>query len=801
MLAAWGRWVHRYRWGVLVGSVASLALALWLMGHGGRFETVLVSATTESGRALELTKQELPASPPSFDLIFRSPTLRVSDPAFWGEVERAVMLLRDDLRVARIRTAHDAGSLDPRRISRDGRSTLVTVEIERGSEEGTNLATEVYPALRALVRSDRLEVVPAGDVALEHDLTAGAKKDIERAELVVLPLVGLLLVMVFGSVLAAALPLAVGLLAVAAGVAGALLLARAIPVSVYATNIVVMVGLGVAIDYSLFIVSRFREEARRLPIPEALSRTLATAGRAILFSGMTVAIGLLGMGFVGLGHLGSMGFAGTMVVALAVLYALTFLPALLAILGPRIDAWRLPIRALNRRGDGAGFWRSLATRVMAHPWRVLLPATGLLLLLGLPFLHISLGPSGTRALPPTAESRRGEELLRRDFPGRDTDPLVVVVHYPDGSPLNLTRVGQLYDLSRWLARRPNVTRVESIVDLDPRLGREGYQHLLALPGSKLPRPVRIAVRRTVGEAIVTLVAQTPLPASSEEARALVKMIRQSHPPVDGELLVTGEAAIHLDSIEAINAKAPWAIGLIVLVTSLVLLLMLGSLLLPLKAVVMNVLSISASYGALVWLFQDGHLAEWLHFIPGPIETVTPIIMFCILFGLSMDYEVLLLSRVREEYRRTGDNTVAVAAGLERTGRLITGAAAIMALVVFAFGFADMVVIKAIGIGMGIAVVVDATIVRALLVPATRRLLGRWNWWAPAPLARLSRRLDLGEGASSGAPSRRPDDAESDPDLPPFQDMEAQERRDPAQAGGKGGVSDHKRRAEPGSKAA
>jgi uncharacterized membrane protein YdfJ with MMPL/SSD domain len=257
--------------------------------------------------------------------------------------------------------------------------------------------------------------------------------------------------------------------------------------------------------------------------------------------------------------------------------------------------------------------------------------------------------------------------------------------------------------------------------------------------------LQTALTQMVGDHIVTLVAHTALRAASDEARALVREIRRSHPPIDGELLVTGESAFYLDFLDTMIRNSPRTIGLIVLATYVVLFLLLGSPLLPLKAVLMNMLSISASYGALVWIFQDGHLARWLHFTPGPIETMTPIIMFCVLFGLSMDYEVLLLSRVHEEYERTGDNSQAVAAGLEGTGRLITGAAAIMALVLFAFGLADMVVIKTIGVGMGIAVVVDATIVRALLVPATMRLLGRWNWWAPASLARLYRRLDLGEG--------------------------------------------------------
>ncbi len=742
MLASWGRWVYRFRWWVLIMSVLSLGPAVWLISQGGHLGLGVVPTNTESGRALDLTKRELPRTLPFFGLIFRNPSLRATDPAFQAEVERALTALRNDPHVAHVRTAYDAAVADSRSISRDGRSTIATVELKDDSADDTVLAMEIYPTLRAKVQSDTLEVISFGAVPRNHDFTVVSERDIKRAELMVLPLVGLLLVLVFGSVLAAALPLAVGLLAVTGGLAGTLALARVTPVLVFATSIVAMVGLGVAIDYSLFIVSRFREEAHRRPIPDALAHTMATTGRAILFSGGTVAIGLLGMLFLGLGHLSSMGLAGTIVVTLAVLYAMTFLPALLAILGLKVDAWGLPFMKVGKPGHGRGFWHRLATMVMAHPWRVLLPATVLLLLLGMPFLHIRLSPSDVTGLPTTAESRLGEELLRREFQEADTNPIVVVVHYADRSPLTTEHVGQIYDLSRWLARLPTITRVDSLVDLDSAISRSGYQQLLTLPQAQLPPGVQLALKQTVGDEIVMLVAQTSLRAGSDEARSLVRTIRRSHPSVDGELMVTGESAFHLDFIEAMKRNSPVAIGLIVLVTYLVLFLLLGSLLLPLKAVLMNMLSISASYGALVWIFQYGYLAAWLHFTPGPIETMTPIIMFCILFGLSMDYEVLLLSRVREEYVRTGDNTRAVAESLERTGRLITGAAAIMALVLFAFGLSDMVVIKAMGIGMGIAVVVDATIVRALLVPATMRLLGRWNWWAPGPLARLYHRLDL-----------------------------------------------------------
>jgi RND superfamily putative drug exporter len=448
-----------------------------------------------------------------------------------------------------------------------------------------------------------------------------------------------------------------------------------------------------------------------------------------------VAIGLLGMTFLGLGNLGSMGWAGTIVVALAVVYGLTTLPAVLAVLGPRVNSLRLPFLHPERSGAGPGPWHRLAALVMAHPWRVLVPVVGVLLLLGVPFLHLRVGSGDATSLPAEAESRRGDELLRREFPGGDTNQIVVVLDARDGSPLEPGRVAQTFALSRWLAGRPHVSRVNSFVDLDRSLDLATYQQIAALPRAARPPQLEAALRFLVGEHIAILVAQTDLRAASDEARARVREIRSAHPPYAGAVLVTGQTAFDVDFIGLVLRHAPLAIGLVVVVTALVLFLLLDSVVLPLKAIVMNLLSITASYGALVLIFQDGYLSGWLGFTPGPIQTATPLIMFCLVFGLSMDYEVLMLSRVREEYARSGDNAQAVAAGLERTGRLITGAAAIMAAVFFGFGMARSVIVQAVGIGIGIAVVVDATIIRALLVPAAMRLMGRWNWWRPTWLAR------------------------------------------------------------------
>jgi len=421
-----------------------------------------------------------------------------------------------------------------------------------------------------------------------------------------------------------------------------------------------------------------------------------------------------------------------------VIYSLTFLPALLAVLGARVNAWPVFRRSQGRTAQS--FWRGLTAVVMAHPWKILLPVTAALLLLGSPFTRIRLGASDIGMLPPSAEARQGEEILRREFPAQETNRILVVLDYGGGSPLTTSRIDQLYDYSRRLAREPGVSRVESFVTLDPAINRAQYQALAVMPADARSPMIQAALAQTVGQHIAILVLHTPHAARSDAARALIWRIRAERAVTEARVLVTGHTAFDLDFTGLVRNHAPRAVAIIVAATCLALFWLLGSLLLPLKAVIMNFLSISASYGALVWIFQDGHLARWLGFTPGPIESGTPLIMFCVTFGLSMDYGVLLLSRIREEYQHTGDNALAVAVGLERTGRLITAAAAIMAAVFFGFALADLVVIKAIGIGMGIAVVVDATIVRMLLVPATMRLLGRWNWWAPKPLARWRARV-------------------------------------------------------------
>jgi putative drug exporter of the RND superfamily len=755
VFGAWGRFVYHRRWPVLIISVVILLLSGFIAGQGGKLESGGFIETAESGRASRLIERELPiVGGSTFTLIFSSETLLGDDPEYRAAVEAALVPLRTDPRVDTINSPYDEANIQrERQFSNDRRSIAVDVAVK----DSIDIARDYYPGLRAKVSSDKLTVQATGVLAINNGFNEVLLADLQRAEIVALPLALILLLLVFGAVVAALIPLGTGLLAVMSGIAGMFLLSRITGVSVYAQNVVTLIGLGVAIDYSLFVTSRFREEMNRARSREdALAIAMSTSGRAVTFSGLTVAIGLSGMLFYEGTFLPSMGLAGAIVVASAVFYGLTFLPALLALLGPRIDRLRVPI--MRPAETGRGWWHTIATAVMRRPLLVLIPTVAFILLAGSPFLHLRLASSDVRTLPTHEESRAAYDKLVSDFPGAGQNHISVIAYYPTGSPLDRERVPELQALGARLATVPGVQQVQSAFSIDPRLLSGGVgpapdlAAIYSVPREQLPAQLQTVLRQTVGQHIALFDVVTAHALYSDEARQLVRDIRTVASPPGGEKLVTGFTAIDLDTVNFIVERTPTAVAWVMLATIVVLFVLLGSVVLPLKAVVMNLLSISASFGALVWVFQDGHGAQLLGFEAASIDPSTPVIMFCIVFGLSMDYEVLLLSRIQEEYRRTGDNTHSVAEGLERSGRLITGAAAIMVGVFGAFGLAEILLIKAIGLGMALAVAIDATLVRALVVPATMRLLGDLNWWAPRPLARLYRRLGLGEHMGPAVPA-------------------------------------------------
>jgi RND superfamily putative drug exporter len=754
MFDRWGRFVYRYRWATLVVSAVLLGLSIagiltggTLAGNGG------FGANLAAGQAAKLIADEIQpqqAQAPvgsSMELIYSSGTLRATDPAFETAVEQSMAPVLGDARVVGVDTPYSVLSIAKTSyISKDSHKALVIVRFKDPSLKAQGYVDQVI----AEIHPAPLSVVATGQVPLNLAFNNTLEQDLQRAEKFALPITLLLLVLIFASIVAAILPIGVGVLAIVGGVGGTLFLARFTDVSQYAINVVTLIGLGVAIDYSLFIVNRFRDElASGASREDAVAKSMSTAGRAITFSGVTVAVGLSAMLFFQGTFLASMGAAGAMVVALAVIYGLTFLPALLSVMGPSVDRLRLPFLG-GRKPAGTGAWHSMAVWVMRRPWVVLVPALALLLLAGTPFLQLRLANGDVDVLPPANEARQGFDTLVSDFPGQDQTTIDAAVYYPNTSRLTSGHIGDVYDLTRHLAALPNVLRVQSIVNYDSSLTRADYQRLYSGPTTQLPTALQQALALGSGKHLVLISVVTNKQGTSDEARALVTAVR-AESVQDGQVLATGPTAFDLDVVNYILQRTPIAVGSVILVTYVILFLLTGSVVLPLKAVVTNLFSISASFGAMVWIFQQGHLSQQLGFTPQSIDPSVPVILFSIVFGMSMDYEVLLISRIQEEYQRTGDNQAAVAMGLEKSGRLITGAAAIMVAVFLAFALADVVIIKAIGVGLAIAIAVDATIVRILVVPSVMRILGRANWWAPRPLAMLHRRIGAGEVPSRPAP--------------------------------------------------
>jgi RND superfamily putative drug exporter len=746
MFARWGRFVYRFRWATLVASALLLGLTVVALLTGGTLAgSGGFGADLPAGKAAKLIADEIhpqgstATASSSVTLIFSSTSLTVDDSTFKQALQDAVAPLSSDPRVTAVTTPYSVPAVARAAlISRDAHKALVVVDLKDDSQKAQGYVDQVV----AEVRPGSLNMVATGQVPINLAFKGILEKDLNRAEVVALPITLLLLVLIFASVVAALLPLGVGVLAIVGGVGGTLFLAHFTDVSQYAMNVVTLIGLAVAIDYSLFIVNRFRDElAAGATREDAIATSMSTAGRAITFSGITVAVGLSAMLFYQGTFLASMGAGGAIVVAMAVLYGLTFLPALLSVLGGRVDRLRLPF--LGARSEGAGAWHSMAMWVMKRPFFVLVPALAILVLAGSPVLQMRLAQGGVDQLPPSNQARQGYDTLVKDFPGQDQTTVEAVVYYPDSSPLTADHVGDMYDLSRRLASLPNVLRVDGIFSADTSLTRADYQRLYSGPRESLPAAMQQGLSISAGAHIARLYLVTNQPPTSDEARAIVKAVRADH-VAGGQVLATGETAFDLDGVNFILDRTPTAVGTVILITYIVLFLLTGSVVLPLKAVLTNLFSISASFGAMVWIFQQGHLSQQLGFTAQSIDPSLPVILFSIVFGMSMDYEVLLISRIQEEYRRTGDNQAAVAMGLEKSGRLITGAAAIMVAVFLAFGLADVVIIKAIGIALAVAVAIDATIVRILIVPSIMRILGRANWWAPRPLTALYRRIGAGE---------------------------------------------------------
>jgi RND superfamily putative drug exporter len=745
--------VVRWRIQVLVGSFVLLVIAGAL---GGGVVDRLTSGgfsdpDWESSQAADLLESEFGAAEPNFVLLVTAPSGQSVDAS---DIARIGAGLTESL--AHETGVQQAGSYwtlgSPAALrSDDGSSALVLARLSGDEDQVKKTAGALGPKYRDF---DGAVAVRIGGLAETYrQMSETIEHDLKRAEALTLPRTLVALTIVFGGAIAALLPVALGVVAILGTLFVLFLITGFTDVSIFALNLITALGLGLAIDYSLLVVTRFREElAAGGSAHGAVVRSVCTAGRTVFFSALTVALSLSALLVFPLAMLRSFAYAGIAVSLLAAAGALVVLPALLALLGHRIEA--LSVSSLRRRMFGRrgsrrhqakvrgrhrarlrSMWGRVAQSVVARPLPVAVVGVALLLALGAPFLSVRFGLNDDRALPAGLESRQVGDVLRQDFGARVADSLFVV-------SADEVSGDALEQYAAALSRLPNVVRVDSSIGSYA----DGAQVQPAGPSSK---------RFSAG--VGTWVQVVPdVEGFSSEGQDLARAVRAQAAPVP--ILVGGPSARLVDTGDALWERLPLAMAVIVLTVGFLIFLLTGSVLLPAKALVLNLLSLTATFGAMVWVFQEGHL-QWLvgdFTVTGMLDVTIPVLMFCVAFGLSMDYEVFLLSRIREEYLRTGSNEKAIVNGLERTGRTITVAAILMALVFVSFAASGVTSLKLLGVGLALAVVVDATVVRGALVPAFMSLAGRANWWAPAPLRRFHQRFGLREDSeiAPGRPSAR-----------------------------------------------
>jgi len=759
MFERWGRVIYRRRRLVLVIAGIGVAFAaIWGTGVFAALQTAggFGAPGSQSQQEADLAARTFGRGSGDVVVLYSSRTMTAASPAFRSAVTSALAGLPHS-RAESYATYWSTRS--PQFVSANGRQTYAVVQLTGGTD-AARIAS--FNAIKGQLAVPGLTTQIGGFIPTEAAINKQVTGDIGRAEGLSMPVLLVLLLVIFGSLAAASLPLAIGGIAILGSFTALRLLTLATPVSIYSINITTILGLGLAIDYGLFMVGRFREELHKQDsVEDALARTVATAGRTIAVSGLTVAVALASLMLFPEVFLRSMGYGGVATVLVDMIAAMTVLPALLAVLGPKVNALRIRRSVHQRRPQEAtGGWYRLAHSVMRRPFAYLAVIIVLLLTLGAPFLRVAWGGTDARVLPATAAPRVVTEALNRDFPGNATSPIESLVTFGGpvaGSPARGAGPGGSASLRRGagpggsasLRRGAGPGGSASLRrgagpggSASLRRAAELASYVSAL--SRIPGVTGAQVTGVKGD-IARVDLRYRSDPMSAAARGIVSQARAVTLPVGVHALIGGQTAQLADELASLAAVLPWMALVMAAATFVLLFLAFGSVVLPVKAITMNVLSLSATFGVVVWIFQQGHLSGLLGFTPtGTLDPAMPILMLAIIFGLSMDYEVFLLSRIRERYDLTGDNTAAVASGLQRTGGVITSAALLLVIVIGAFSASGITFIKLLGVGMIVALIVDATIVRILLVPATMRLLGRANWWAPGPLRRLYARYGISE---------------------------------------------------------
>ncbi|MBT2448601.1 MMPL family transporter [Streptomyces sp. ISL-43] len=680
---------------VLLAALVFLALSVVFGAEAtGRLKTQgYDDPRSESSRAALAAAEGLGASP-NLVVVAQAVGGSVDGPEARSAGEGLTRRLAAQPHVSAVTSYWTGGAAELR--SRDGHAAMLVAHVDGEGEQLGARVKRLSEELTAPSASDAALTVHVGGSALtDAELQDIAESDLKRAEAVVLPGTLILLVLAFGSVVAAALPLLIGVLAIAGTLLVLSVLGSVTDVSVFALNLTTALGLGLGIDYGLLIVSRFREELAAGYRPRtAAIRTVRTAGHTIAFSAATVSAALATLLVFPPYFLRSFAYAGIAVVAIAAVSAVTVLPAVLTLLGKRVNAWPVPWRHRVQKGSGSRFWEGLARIVVRRPLIAALPVIGLLVLLAAPFAHAGFATPDDRALPTSAAGRQTGDLVRDAFDMKGSSALTVLV-----------------------------------TGTAPRSAQEDYARRL----SALPQVAQVVGPDGDGPARLSVVPLVD--PRSRAAQQLVHDVRSTPAPAGTDVMVGGPSAVLVDAKDTVGDRIPLALALITVTTFVLLFGFTRSLLLPLKAIALNALSLTAVLGAMVWIFQTGHLSGLLGFTPGPLSTTMPVLLFCIVFGLSVDYEVFVLARIKEARDAGQDNADSIVSGIARTGGIVTTAGALLAFTLLSFGTSQVSLLQFFGIGAGLGVLLDATLVRGVLVPALMRLAGGLNWWAPKPLRR------------------------------------------------------------------
>ena len=740
MLERWGWFVVRRRKGILAFCLLGAVAAVYCYATlPARLSNVLFTQPgSEAYRAQQILEKDFGVGVPNFLLVVTARSGSVDDPAVADEAQSVVSRLAGEPGVVDVVSYWSAGR-SPLLRSQGGNRALVVGRVLGNDKEVNDRLDVLVPRFERA--GPAIDVRVGGFSDTLRDMLDISLGELSRAEKLTAPVTLVALLFVFGSVAAAFLPLLVA----AAGALGTALVlwcaASFFDISVFSFQLTTAIGLGLSIDYSLFVVSRYREELAAGHEPDiAIVRTMRTAGRTVLFSTTAVMVALAALLSMPLNFLRSFGGGGMLTAGMSGVGALVILPAVLAVLGPNVNRWTVWRRSAEP-ASGTGLWFRLATAVMRRPLVVAGVVIVMLLVVGSPFLHFRPGLIDDRDLPAGSRSRITGEILRTEFRAEGAVPLTIVLHGTDG----VARSAAIDGFARRVAALPHVA---TVVTVTGQYSAAGHQLLPEMQAAGFAR---------AGSTYLSVVADAP-PMSAASNR-LVDTIRELPRPFP-TLLVGGEGANHHDITQAVRRALPPAFAFVALVTGLILFLQFGSVLVPLKAILLNLLSLTVLLGGMVWVFQDGHLAGLFDITAtGSLYVNMPVFIFFLAFGLSMDYEVFLLSRIKEEYDRTGDNDRAVALGLERSGRIVSAAAVLIAIVFFTVGLSGtMTASKEFGFGLAAVVLLDAFVIRGTLVPAFMKLAGSANWWAPRPLRWIhdrigvSEHVDLDEGQVPRAPA-------------------------------------------------